>query len=107
MREEINRISLTNKGGFVCSINFVYIDDQGQTHEVKGTGNFPVLQTRDLSPGEVGVPPDMQVALKVGVVAGHDAQGKYFTFNPACSKTAYYTISGTTLDNTLEYEGIR
>lgn len=105
--EEISRISLTNRGGFVASINFVYLGQDGVIHNVEGTENFPVLQTRDASPGDYGVPDGSQVALKVGVVAGHDNQGRFFIYRADSGHTAHFTITGTTLDNRLEYEGVR
>jgi len=105
---EVGRFSLYNNGGFVASIKFIYMGQEGMEHEVRATDSFPVLQTRVASPGECGVPDGSMVWLKVGVTAGYDNKSqRCFIYRAANQQVADFTISGTTLDNNLEFKGLR
>ena len=105
---ETGSFSLFNNGGFVACIKFAYMGDDGVEHEVRASGDFPVLQTREASPGECGVPDGSLVWLKVGVVAGYDNKSNHcFIYRAGDQRVADFSISGTTLDNNLEFKGLR
>ncbi len=105
---QVGRISLSNRGGFVASLHFVFWDDNGMEHEVRGSDNFPVLQSVELSPGQVGVPDGAVFTIRVGVVAGRDNRSRQlFIYRAGLEDTALFEISGTTLSNSLTLNGIR
>ena len=105
---EVGRFSLFNNGGFVACIKFVYMGDDGVEHEVTATESYPVLQTREASPGNCGVPDGAMVWLKVGVTAGYDNKSqRCFIYRASNQQVADFSISGTTLGNNLEFKGLR
>lgn len=100
--QSIGNFSLFNQGGFVTKLQFVYWDAQGNKIHKDGTGNIPLGQRKTASPGEYGVPDGATVALYAFVVWGSDNEAnQMFTYDASSSVTANYTISGTTLDNSL------
>lgn len=106
--QEVGRFSLYNNGGFVACIKFVYMGDDGMEHEVRATEGYPVLQTREASPGDCGVPDGSLVWLKVGVAAGYDNKSqRCFIYRAGNQQVADFAISGTTLDNSLQFKGLR
>lgn len=106
--QEVGRFSLYNNGGFVACIKFVYMGDDGMEHEVRASEGYPVLQTREASPGDCGVPDGSLVWLKVGVAAGHDNKSqRCFIYRAGNQQVADFAISGTTLDNSLQFKGLR
>lgn len=100
--QNVGRFSLRNQGGFVVKLQFVYWDENGDKIHCDGTGNYPVGQTQSADPGEHGVPDGALVALYTFVVWGSDNEAnQVFTYKKGSPVTAYYAISGTTLNNQL------
>jgi hypothetical protein len=100
--QEIGKFSLKNQGGFVTKLQFAYLDDGGAMQHLNGTGNITLGCSETADPGDHGCPDGSPVALYAFVVWGSDNQAKqFFTYKKGNSKTAYYTISGTTLDYEL------
>lgn len=98
----IGRFSLKNNGGFVCKLQFTYVDDNGNKNHVDGLGNLTLGFTDSADPGDYGVPDGADVSLYVFVVWGTDNEAKQtFTYKKGSTVTANYVISGTTLSNTL------
>lgn len=104
---QIGKLSLKNNGGFAVKLQFVYVDSSGEKHHVDGTGSFPLGQTETADPGDYGVPNGSPVAVYAFVVWGSDATGtQFFTYETGNGTTANYAISGTTLNNSLGFEGL-
>lgn len=100
--QSIGKFSLFNQGGFVTKLQFVYWDGQGNKIHKDGTGDIPLGQSDSANPGDYGVPNGMLVSLYAFVVWGSDNEAnQVFTYDSSSTVTANYTISGTTLDNTL------
>lgn len=100
--QAIGNFSLFNQGGFDTKLQFVYWDGNGNKIHKDGTGAFPLGQKKSASPGEYGVPNGTLVALYAFVVWGDDNEAnQIFTYDSSSPLTANYTISGTTLDNSL------
>lgn len=104
---QVGKFSLKNNGGFAVKLQFVYVDSSGEKHHVDGTDTFPLGQSRTADPGDYGVPDGSPVALYAFVVWGKDnTASQFFTYSKGNGTTANYTISGTTLDNSLGFEGL-
>lgn len=102
MAQSVGKFSLHNGGGFVVSISFDYLDENLQKQRSKSGSNFPLGQTDTVDPGSLGVPDGATLWLHADVVWGTDnvaTQG--FIYQSGSSATANYTITGTTLSNTL------
>jgi hypothetical protein len=102
MATSVGQFSLHNGGGFVVGISFDYLDSNLQKHRSQTGPTFPVGQTKTADPGSLGVPNGATLWLHADVVWGDDnvaAQG--FVYESGDSSTANYTITGTTLNNTL------
>jgi hypothetical protein len=99
---KVGKFSLHNGGGFVCRIMFNYMDDSGHSNTTGQSGDILLGQTKVVDPAELGVPNGSIVTLKAFVVWGTNNTAQqsfvYEKGNPAIAK---YTITGTTLDNTL------
>lgn len=105
--QQVGNFSLKDNGGFDVKLQFVYVDTKGDKHHVDGTGSYPLGQTKTADPGDYGVPDGAPVALYAFVVWGHDNTAtQFFTYSKGDTTTANYTISGTTLDNSLGFEGL-
>ncbi len=103
----VGSFSLHNGGGFVVRISFKYIDDNGQTQRSE-TGDAILLgQTQTVNPTNLGVPDGVTLWLYADVQAGYDNQAvQGFAFQNGNSSVAQYTITGTTLNNTLGLIGV-
>ena len=102
MATSVGKFSLHNGGGFVVSISLDYLDENLQKQRSKSGSNFPLAQTQTVDPGSLGVPDGSTLWLHADVVWGTDneaAQG--FVYESRNESTANYTITGTTLSNTL------
>lgn len=100
--QSIGQFSLFNQGGFVTKLQFVYWDSQGNKIHKDGTDGFDLGQKKTANPGDFGVPNGALVSLYAFVVWGSDNEAKQvFTYDSSSTVTANYTISGTTLDNSL------
>jgi hypothetical protein len=106
--DEIEFISLKNAGGFVCKQQFNFWDKDGWKHSSKRSNDILLGETDRRNLGDLGVPDGVNGVIEVIVVWGRDNEGKkLFTYRKGCNKTAYFVVSGTTLDNNLGFEGIR
>jgi hypothetical protein len=102
MATSVGQFSLHNGGGFVVAISFDYLDENLQMQRSQSGSNFPVGQTQTVDPGTLGVPNGSTLWLHADVVWGTDnvaSQG--FVYQSGNSSTANYTITGTTLSNTM------
>jgi hypothetical protein len=100
--QPIGKFSLRNQGGFVCKLQFVYWDQNGNRHHVDGTGSFPIGQSETADPGQYGVPNGSAISLYADVVWGNDnTASQMFTYQSGNATKADYVITGTTLDNQL------
>lgn len=106
--EAVERFSLLNVGGFVARLEFEYYDTKSNTWiHTKGTGNITIGQCKAADPGACGVPNGACVRLFAFVVWGADAIApNMFIYKRGSKQTAQYSISGTTLNNHLNFGGI-
>jgi hypothetical protein len=99
---KIGKFTLHNGGGFVARGEVAYLDDNGEKKLTGNDGDILLGQTRDVDPGKLGVPDGAIISLYVFVVWGHDNEARQsFIFERGSRVTANYTITGTTLSNTL------
>lgn len=105
--QSIGKMSLKNQGGFVCKLQFVFWDANGNKQRTGGSGDIDLGQSDTEDPGAYGVPDGAPVSIYVDVVWGDDNEGsQMFTYSKGSSCTANYAISGTTLDNSLGLTGM-
>lgn len=106
--QEIGQMNLKNFGGFVVRLQFQYFDEESwEWKHTEGTGDITLLTQKTANPGKYGVKDGMKVRLYADVAWGHDHVGsEIFIYRTDCSLVAQYIISGTTLDNYLDYTGI-
>lgn len=104
----IDQFKLTNKGGFVARIYCEYRNPGSSTwSQVKCTGDITLGCSKTVELGEHGVPDGATVRIIAFVVSGADKTGsEEFTYQNGCNAVAQYKIKGTTLINSLSYEGI-
>jgi kumamolisin len=106
----VSALQLHNGGAFVTDIHALYKSPNAVSwHEQPNKENFPVGQTKTMTLLEKCKDPAIQpgwlVKLKVWVEAGDDhTAGETFVFAED-GPVADYKITGTTLDNSLIYEG--
>ena len=95
-------MSLHNGGGFVARIMFEYMKEDG-TKATTGHGpDITLGRTEAKSPADFNIPDGAIVWLRADVVAGKDnTANQGFVFRVGNPLTANYTITGTTLSNTL------
>jgi hypothetical protein len=99
---KIGKFSLHNGGGFVARGEVAYLDDNGEKHLSGNTGDILLGQTKDVNPDQLGVPDGSIISLYVFVVWGTDNEARQsFIYQKGSNVTAKYTITGTTLNNTL------
>ncbi|MCL2496624.1 MAG: hypothetical protein FWF04_04330, partial [Clostridiales bacterium] len=105
---DIGFFSLQNKGGFVAKLAFEYFNASKQKWiRTVYVGDITLGKSIKASPGDYGVPDGSYVRLVAFVVAGSDkTASEQFTYRKNTGSTAKYTISGTTLINSLKYDGI-
>lgn len=100
--KEIGKFTLHNGGGFVARGKVAYMDDDGAKHLTDSAGDITLGFTRDVDPGALGVPDGSIVDLYVFVVWGTDNEARQsFIYRAGSKVSANYTITGTTLSNTL------
>jgi hypothetical protein len=104
----IGKFTLHNGGGFVCKPQFKYMDDAGNTVITDKGGDITLGFTHEADPKDFSVPDGSIITLIAFVVWGKDNEAKQsFIYNKNSPDIADYTITGTTLDNTLGLIGIR
>ncbi|MDR1270247.1 MAG: hypothetical protein LBK82_12050 [Planctomycetaceae bacterium] len=103
--QEIRYVNLHNGGGFVTRIRIVW-DFSKAGNDAHGEYNMDkditlgLDKTLDLTTTKI--PDGATVTLKAFVVWGKDnTASQHHTFKSSSTKTAYYTITGTTLSNSL------
>lgn len=108
MLQEIEKFKLRNTGGFVTRIQFEYYDENSnEWKQQKGTGDITLGFDKTAEPGDYGVPEGSMVKLYAYVAWGTDNRAsQMFIYKKNCGHIASYEISGTTLNNHLEYVGI-
>jgi len=106
--DTIGKIKLKNEGGFVAKLQCRYSTDGGNSWQhADGTGGITSPFEGTLDPSDHGVPDGSRISAYVFVVWGNDVQGReIFAYEKGNSRTAKYTIKGTTLDSSLSFNGI-
>jgi hypothetical protein len=100
--KEIGKFSLHNGGGFVARGQVAYMDDEGEKKLTGETSDILLGQDRDIDPAALGVPDGSIVSLYVHVVWGYNNEARQsFVYKKNSKVVAKYTITGTTLANTL------
>ncbi|WP_223456355.1 MULTISPECIES: hypothetical protein [unclassified Pseudomonas] len=100
--KEIGKFSLHNGGGFVARGEVTYLDDGGEKHLSGNAGDILLGQTKEVDPGAFDIPDGSIVSLYVFVVWGYDNEARQsFIYKKGSTVVANYTITGTTLSNTL------
>jgi hypothetical protein len=106
-RQKISGFHLNNNGGFVCAGKIQYVDNGG------GTGvsdRYPLItlgQGEGMDPKNVGVQDGYLIDMYIYIEAGNDRTGgNYFEYDSTANLIATYSISGTTLNSTVTFEGI-
>ncbi|NTW68877.1 MAG: hypothetical protein HGB23_03395 [Chlorobiaceae bacterium] len=99
----IGKVTLHQQGVFVAKLQFVYQDGSKMIH-LDGSSGITIGCSVTLDPGAYGVPDNAMMSVYVFVVWGSDQQGhEIFNYVPGSPNVADYTITGTTLNNTLTY----
>lgn len=105
--EEVGSFRLRNDGWFVARLEFVYINEAGNRVRVGGSGDITLGRSATVDPGLHGVPDGARVTLYAVVVSGNDRESDIvFIYRRGLLRTADFTISGTTLNSQLRYNGI-
>lgn len=106
--ENIGAFRLKNQGGFVVKMDFLFGKDSQNLHRINGSRKDITLGCSEKKdPGKYGVHEGDVCTIHADVVAGKDKAGKtYFIYEEGNENTAEFTISGTTLDNELGFNGI-
>lgn len=98
----VGQISLHNGGGFVVRMQFKYSDDDGNLITSKSTEDILLGAMEQIDPGDYGVPSGSFIRLKVIVEAGNDnIANQELIYEKDNLIKAAYTITGTTMSNTL------
>ncbi|MCX4247274.1 hypothetical protein [Paraliomyxa miuraensis] len=107
MAQTASGFYLYNDGGFVVSMHVLYVDDEGMSQDDRISGNFPIAQGKSETLDPNKIPLGVWVRLKVWVEAGDDnTAAENFKFDPN-GPIQGYKISGSTLNNSLQYTGPR
>ena len=91
--KKISAFSLHNGGGFICRI---------KANGKELTDNILLGQTKVGELSQSGLHTGAEVELEARVIAGkNNTASQRFIFDPNSELTANYTITGTTLKNTM------
>ena len=108
--ENVDCIELKNQGGFVTRLKvyhkkseFGKPDEKGETKDITlGFHKSINLSTTDgINEG------DLVTAYARVILGKNNHSDVWFKYKKGCNKTAKFTISGTTLDNELGFNGIK
>ena len=104
----IGRFILENQAWVVAKMQYNYKNSRGM-HHTDGSGNgIDIGQSQTDDPGKYGVVDGDLVALYVKVVWGSDATATpFFIYKRGSPMAAHYTLTGTTLDNSLRLDWVR
>jgi hypothetical protein len=108
---DIRYFKLHNAGAFVARMQVKWTGNDGQgneshgTYEPSGYHDVCAAAERTIDLNDTNIPDGACVTLKVVVVLGKDnTADETYTYKRDCGDTAYYKISGTTLNNHLKQE---
>ena len=105
--QKVGKLCLRNQGGFVVKLDFEHYDKNHNQVRVHGSGRDIVVglaQTSD--PGKYGIQNGEEVTIYADVAAGRDNTGTtWFIYEKGSLTTAKFTISGTTFNNRLYFDG--
>ena len=106
--EPVGAIELKNRGGFVVRMDFIYLNDKGRTVRIVGSRKDITLGYSECQdPGCFGMPECAEFTVYADVVWGRDNKGPvWLVYDPCSRKKAKFTISGMTLSNHIEFDGI-
>jgi hypothetical protein len=100
--KKISKFTLKNDGGYVARGQVSYMDEDGNKVLSSSTGDILLGQTKEINPGELGVPRGSQISLYVFVVWGKDHEApQTYIYDPDSPRVAKYVSAGTTLGNSL------
>jgi hypothetical protein len=109
--DSVGGFKLRNNGGFVCAGKMQYIDlaGSGGTSVSDRWGFIPLGQEEMMmDPGDKGVPAGAAIMMYIDIEAGDDRTGgQYFLWDPNSTSYAEYDITGTTLDSSVHFDGIK
>jgi hypothetical protein len=98
----IGKFTLDQAAWVVARGSTTCIDDYGEKTRASSGGDILIGQTRDVKPGDLGVPDGSIINLYVVVVAGIDNEAQQsFIFDKSSTTAANYKLTGTTGSNTL------
>jgi len=108
-KAEIGFISFQNNGAFVARLQFEYYDKKSRKWiRTKYNGDITVGYSRTEKPGDYGVPNGSLVKLHASVAWGSDKDSRdIFTYKEDNPYAAFFSISGTTVNNSLKLEEIQ
>ena len=102
--EKIGKLTLKNQGGFVVKMDFV---SRTGRREKGSRKDITLGRSETQDPGLFGINNGEEITIHADVVAGKDKVGNtWFIYEEGNPRTAKFTISGTTLDNELGFNGI-
>lgn len=100
--KKIGKFNLHNGGGFVARSKVAWMDDDGEQKLTTDVGDVTLGANQDVDLGSLNVPDGSIVSLYVFVVWGTDNEARQsFVYEKGNPTVAKYTITGTTLSNTL------
>lgn len=106
--QQIGKLRLKNQGGFVVKMDFLFGSSPDNLTRLSGSRRDITLgfsETKD--PGDFNVHNGDYCTVYADVVAGKDNRGQtIFQYQSGNKNQANFTISGTTLDNELGFNGI-
>lgn len=107
--QKIGKFDLKNKGGFVVRLEFEYYNESSSKWiRTGGTGDITLGFSKQASPGDHGVPDGSMVRLHANVIWGTDrVSNEMFLYEKGNGSVVCYAISGTTLNNHLDYLGVK
>lgn len=108
--DSVDSITLKNQGGFVTRLEILCRkSSSSEPFKVGNTGDITLGFSKKLSLSDFEEIKDgYEVTAFAVVVMGKNNQGTiWFSCSKGCNKTAQFTISGTTLDNELGFNGIK
>ena len=108
---EVGKVSLENKGGFSLWLYAPWINndgvEKGGKEDKSYSDRFNNPSSRTVDPYDWGTSDGSWVRVFSYVASGKDKQGdEYFLYRRGNPKTAHYRHTGTTLINTLHFDGV-
>ncbi len=106
--QQIGKLRLKNQGGFVVKMDFLFGSSPDKLSRLSGSRKDITLgfsETND--PGDYNIHSGDYCTVYADVAAGKDKSGQtIFIYQKDNKNQANFTISGTTLDNELGFNGI-